>query len=230
MGRESYFLRVFSVFILLVSLSFTVLAIDAQTLLKESVDNVAKLETISLEIEVEISAEGLNQKMGMRLESHLQQEVGRLEFLAPKEFAGQIIIVDKPKDIFINYYSTGQAVRMPLSQSAQSNAMSFDVSKLMELNTSDLADLDASRYMFEVEETEKDKTAAYLVIITDSKKEYGVQKVWLQKSDKFPIAMEAYDNEGNKTMSMSFNKVEKNKNLDLDKLRTLPKGAVIFDM
>lgn len=218
------------VFIIIVLLAVSAFAVNAEVLVQEAINNVAKLETISLELTVELLAEGFNQNMVMQIESHLKEGVGRLEFKAPKEFAGQIIIVDKPKDLFINYYSTGQAVRMPLSQSAQANTMGMDISKLVELDTSDLSNLDATRYSFSSEETIKNGVAAYLITVVDQKKEFGTQKIWLAKSDKLPLAMESYDSMGKKIMAMTLSKVEKNKKLDLKKLRALPAGAVVFDM
>lgn len=230
MKRKYFLQKAILVFILIVTLQLTVFALNASSILNEAINNISKLETVALELNVEVAAEGLEQKMVMVLQSHLKEQVGRLEFKSPKEFSGQIIIVDKPKDQFINYYPTGQAIRMPLSQSSQSNSMNIDISKLLDLNTSDLANLDPNRYILQAEETVKNGTNAYLITVTDTKKEFGSQKVWLAKADKFPLAMEVFDPTGKKVMSLVLNKVEKNTKLDLKKLRTLPSGAVIFDM
>lgn len=222
------FNKLFGVLIIILTLSLAIFALDAVNILNEALENVTNLETISLELKVGLS-EDVGGNMKMILKSHLKEEVSRLEFISPKEFAGQIIIVDKPKDQFVNYYPTGQAVRMPLSNAQTGNA-SMDISALMDFNTSDLANLDKERYIFEVEETTLEGILAYVISVRDSQNEVGLQKVWLNRQDKFPLYMESYDPSGRKIMTMTLSKVEKNKGLDLSELRALPKTAIIFDM
>lgn len=226
-----FFPKLLSIFILILSISGAVFALNAENIISKAIENVTKLDTVALEIKVEFSVEGFSQAMTMSLQSQIKEEVARLEFKAPKEFAGQIIIVDKPKDQFINYYPTGQAIRMPLSQSANSGVMNLDLSSIISLNTDNLSNLDLSRYLLSAEEAKgNDGTALYLITVVDRKKEYGTQMIWLRKSDYFPLAMENYDELGNLIMKLSLTNIEKNKVLDLKKLRTLPNGAVIFDM
>ena len=220
--------NIISILAIILSLSVGILALEAVDVVNEALANISKFETVSLELKVE-TGQGLGGTMVMSVKSHLKEEVGRLEFISPKELAGQIIIVDKPKDQFINYYPTGQAVRMPLAN-AQAAGTGFDVSSLMELNVANLDELDLDRFVLGLDENTLDGVPAYVISVMDTKNEVGLQKIWLRKADKFPIYMESYDLGGNRIMTMTLDKVEINKGLDLASLRALPKTAVIFDM